>query len=150
MRINGEDRDGQNFVLNPNKFNPSENYRLITKALTVGNLKSIIIKKPEKDRNIFYKDGRFACTTIDIQNGPDTSTFQCDDILDKHKDTMELPFYETKAYTFTVVPDDDKTLASDQPLFVQLLGKNGKTALQVTLINLSNRRFSLKMALSRL
>lgn len=63
---------------------------------------------------------------------------------------MELPFYETKAYTFTVVPDDDKTLSSDQPLLVQLLGKNGKTALQVTLINLSNRRFSLKMALRRL
>lgn len=125
MRINGEDRDGQNFVLNPNKFNPSENYRLITKALTVGNLKSIVIKKPEKDH------GRFACTTIDIQNGPDTSTFQCDDILDKHKDTMELAYYETKAYTFTVVPDDNKTLASDQPLFVQLLGKNGKTALQI-------------------
>jgi hypothetical protein len=63
---------------------------------------------------------------------------------------MELAYYETKAYTFTVVPDDNKTLTSDQPLFVQLLGKNGKTALQVTLIILSNRRFSLKMALSRL
>jgi len=44
---------------------------------------------------------------------------------------MELAFYETKAYTFTVVPDDNKTLTSDQPLFVQLLGKNGKTALQI-------------------
>jgi len=125
MRIDGVDRDGQTFVLNPNKFNPSENYRLITKALTVGDLRLIVIKKPEKDH------GRFACTTIDIQNGPNTSTFQCDDILDKHKDTMELAFYETKAYTFTVVPDDNKTLTSDQPLFVQLLGKNGKTALQI-------------------
>lgn len=74
MRINGKDRDGQTFVLNPKKFNPSENYRLITKALTVGELTSIVIKS-ENERNIFYKDGAFACTTIDIQNGPDTSTF---------------------------------------------------------------------------
>ena len=52
---------------------------------------------------------------------------------------MILPVpLDTKNYIFTMVPEDDTSLNSIQPVFVQLLGLKGTTAKQVifTFLNL--------------
>lgn len=45
---------------------------------------------------------------------------------------MILPVpLDTKNYIFTMVPEDDTSLNSIQPIFVQLLGLKGTTARQI-------------------
>ena len=51
---------------------------------------------------------------------------------------MILPVpLDTKNYIFTMVPEDDTSLNSIQPIFVQLLGLKGTTAKQVIFAFLS-------------
>jgi len=134
MRIDGVDRDGQTFVLNPNKFNPSENYRLITKALTVGDLRLIVIKKPEK---------------ITEDSPARQSTFKMAQI--------QAPSNVTTFWINTKIPWSSRSMRPKPTLsqwFLTIIRLLPRTSL--FLCNSSEKtarphfKFSLKMALSRL
>ena len=60
-------------------------------------------------------------------------SFPCDDVLTTKRPYMELYAIEAQTYTFNMTPEDNKSLVSDQPIFVQLLGSGGTTAVQVTI-----------------
>lgn len=112
LTINGEDSYGQEFLLRKGKFNPSETYILTTRAFTVGKLTSVVLRKDKADRT------KFACKSIDITQGPETMSFPCDDVLTKKRDTMELFAIEAQTYIFNMTPEEDRSLISDQPIFV--------------------------------
>jgi len=45
-------------------------------------------------------------------------SFPCDDVLTKKRDTMELFAIEAQTYIFNMTPEEDRSLISDQPIFV--------------------------------
>ncbi len=45
-------------------------------------------------------------------------SFPCDDVLMKNKYKMELFAIEAQTYIFNITPEEDRSLISDQPIFV--------------------------------
>jgi len=125
MSIDGEYGEGQEFVLKEKAFEKGERFELSLKTVAVGEIKQIRLRMDNAD------SGKFACNYIEVAQGPSTMSFPCDGVLDQDQRTMELESPEQTFYEINMVPADDKGFATDQPVFIQLIGTKGLTSLSL-------------------